>query len=79
MPGDPIRLEPRKIYDKSIISVSSSGVATYSYWLLVECAAEQCEVDVPDAMDWVDFNIVGLQAGSDDRFKIDYGVRDEHE
>jgi hypothetical protein len=48
-------------------------------WLLVECAAEQCEVDVPDAMDWVDFNIVGLQAGSDDRFKIDYGVRDEHE
>jgi hypothetical protein len=76
---EPIRLEPRLTYDRAITHVSDKNVATYSYWLLVECAAEQCEVDVPDAMDWVDFNIVGLQAGSDDRFKIDYGVRDEHE
>ena len=76
---DAIRLEPRSTYDRAITHVSDKNVATYSYWLLVECAAEQCEVDVPDAMDWVDFNIVGLQAGSDDRFKIDYGVRDEHE
>jgi hypothetical protein len=76
---EPIRLEPKLIYDRAITHVSDKNVATYSYWLLVECAAEQCEVDVPDAMDWVDFNIVGLQAGSDDRFKIDYGVRDEHE
>lgn len=76
---DPIRLEPRSMYDRAITHVSDKNIATYSYWLLVECAAEQCEVDVPDAMEWVDFNIVGLQAGSDDRFKIDYGVRDEHE
>ena len=76
---EPIRLEPRLIYDRAITHVSDKNVATYSYWLLVECAAEQCKADVPDAMDWVDFNIVGLQAGSDDRFKIDYGVRHEHE
>lgn len=76
---EPIRLEPRSTYDRAITHLSDKNVATYSYWLLVECAAEQCEVDVPDAMEWVDFNIVGLQAGSDDRFKIDYGVRDEHE
>lgn len=74
-----VRLEPRKIYDRSIISVSSSGVATYSYLLLVECAAEQCELDIPEAMDWVDFNIIGLLDDDNDNFKIDYGTGDEHE
>jgi hypothetical protein len=70
---EPIRLEPRSTYDRAITHVSDENVATYSYWLLVECAAEQCEVDVPDAMDWVDFNIVGMLGSPDRIFEVHYG------
>lgn len=77
---EPIRLEPRSTYDRAITQVSNKNVATYSYWLLVECAEELHSMEgTADAMDWVDFNIVGLLDDNNETFRIDYGVRDEHE
>ena len=77
---EPIRLEPRSAFDRAITQVSSKNVATYSYWLLVECAEELHSTDgAADAMDWVDSNIVNLLDDGNEKFKIDYGVRDEHE
>jgi hypothetical protein len=78
--AEPIRLEPKSAFDRAIIKISSNGVATYSYWILVECAEELHNIDsTPDAMDWVDFNIVGLMGNPNKTFEVDYGDINDNE
>lgn len=67
-----IRIEPREIYDQAIIKESPKGELTYSYWRLIECVMEEWEykdIDEQSAVEWVDYNIVGL-AGMG--FKVSY-------
>jgi hypothetical protein len=78
--AEPIRLEPRSAFDRAITSISSNGMATYSYWLLVECSEKLHEMEcVSDAMDWVDFNIVGMLGSPDRLFEVDYGDINDNE
>lgn len=56
-----IRLEPREAFDPCVVRVMKDGRPVYSWQLLVNACMEFYGLDEYEAMEWVDYNIVGLE------------------
>jgi hypothetical protein len=56
-----IRLEPRSRFDKCIIGYTKARWPIYSWHRLVKACMEEYDFDEYDAVEWVDYNIVGLE------------------
>lgn len=66
-----IKLEPHKVFKKAIVKVGSQGRLTYGYYLLVDLCMDHYELGLDDAVEWVDYNIVGLAING---FNISYNL-----
>jgi len=64
-----IKLEPHTAFKKAIVRTSKDGCITYSYDLLVKVCMDLNDWDEQTAVEWVDYNIVGLAMNG---FKISY-------
>jgi|LakMenEpi03Aug12_release.lakeMendotaPanAssembly.Ray.scaffolds.fasta_scaffold2102422_2 hypothetical protein len=72
-----IRIEPRESYDRAVIGVSKDGRLIYSYWKLIDVTLDlyfedQTQRSIDDAVDWVDYNICGLNDSKGTMFKLSY-------
>lgn len=72
-----IRIEPRKAYDKAVLGKTKDGRLIYSYWRLIEVTLNlyfdgRTQQDMDDAVEWVDYNICGLNDGKETQFKLSY-------
>lgn len=56
-----IKLEPHSKFKKAIVRVSKRGMITYSYDALVDVCMEYYGLDREDGVEWVDYNILGLE------------------
>jgi hypothetical protein len=56
-----IKLEPHKEYSKAIQKVRPNGRLVYNYWKLIEVTQDLYEMSPEDAIEWTDFNILGLE------------------
>jgi hypothetical protein len=63
-----IKLEPHKEFKKAIVKVCR-GRLTYGYYLLIDVCQQHYELEFDDAVEWVDYNIVGLACNG---FNISY-------
>lgn len=74
-PTKGIRIEPREAYDKAILGVTKDGRLIYSYWRLIDISLDlhfDSRDCIDDAVDWVDYNICGLNDGQESQFKLSY-------
>lgn len=60
-PTKGIVLEPKKWFDKCMVSVSRKGHAVYSWDLLVQTVMDKYDLTWYDAAEYVEYNIVGLE------------------
>jgi hypothetical protein len=67
-----IRIEPRKHFDKAIVKVRRDGYITYDYWGLVRVCERLYDFQQDDAIEWVEYNILGLNDGQESQFKVWY-------
>lgn len=77
-----IRIEPRKKYDKAILGRTKDGRLIYSYYRLVEVTIDimyakndslyLTEDETDQAVEWVDYNILGLNDSKETQFKLSY-------
>jgi hypothetical protein len=56
-----IKLEPHKEYSQAIQKVRPSGRLVYNYWKLIEVTQDLYDLSREDAIEWTDFNILGLE------------------
>ena len=56
-----IKLEPHKEFSKAIQRVKPSGRLVYNYWKLIEVCQDLYDLSREDAIEWTDFNILGLE------------------
>lgn len=56
-----IKLEPHKHYAKAIQKVRPSGRLVYNYWKLIDVTQDLYDLSREDAIEWTDFNILGLE------------------
>jgi hypothetical protein len=64
-----IKLEPHKEFKKAIVRRSKKGRITYNYYALIEVCEKIYELSAEDAVEWVDYNILGLAPMG---FGVDY-------
>ena len=63
--------EPKRIYNKAIISRLKDGRNVYSYGQLIDLTMKHfCLGNEDDARDWVDYNM--LPSGDSKKFKIKF-------
>jgi hypothetical protein len=77
-----IRIEPRKQYDKAILGRTKDGRLIYSYYRLVEVTIDimyakndslyLTEDETDQAVEWVEYNILGLNDSKETQFKLSY-------
>jgi hypothetical protein len=67
-----IRLEPKNFYDQAIVRKLKSGKLVYSYYKLIKITMKYYSLSADDAEQWVDYNILGLNDGSNSFFGICY-------
>jgi hypothetical protein len=77
-----IRIEPRKDYDKALLGRTKDGRLIYSYWKLVEVTIDilykknkseyLSEEETDEAVEWVEYNILGLNDSKESQFKVSY-------
>lgn len=72
-----IRIEPAKHFDKAIYKTRRDGYITYDYWGLVEVCQNIYEFDTEDAIEWVEYNILGLNDSNESMFGVEYSVPDD--
>lgn len=88
-----VLFEPRELYDKAVIGITrtpvdgwerdgTSWVVVYDYDALVACTQDGMEnTDVAEcmeeALDWVDYNMVGLWAGDGTPAILSFHEEDE--
>ena len=56
-----IRLEPHDSFKSAILRVNASGLYVYSYNKLVDVCIDLYGFSEEDSIEWVDYNIVGLE------------------
>jgi hypothetical protein len=64
-----IKQDWHKAFKKAIVRKSKDGCITYSYDLLIEVCMELHNWDEQTAVEWVEYNIVGLACNG---FKVSY-------
>jgi hypothetical protein len=67
-----IRIEPRKDFDKAIHKQNREGYITYDYWKLVEVCMRLHKEPMEDAIEWVEYNILGLNDSVETYFGVHY-------
>ena len=67
-----IRIEPAKHYDYAIHKVRKDGYITYDYWKLVEVCMLLHDESMEDAIEWVEYNILGLNDSVETYFGVWY-------
>ena len=67
-----IQIEPRKIFDKAVHKRLRSGYIIYDYFRLIEVCHKLYGGTAEDARDWVEYNILGLNDGSETYFGVHY-------
>lgn len=67
-----IRIEPAKEYDKAIHKVRKDGYIIYDYWELVRVCMRLHNESIDDAIEWVEYNILGLNDSMDTYFGVWY-------
>lgn len=50
-------------FDEAIIGLTSGGLVAYSYEKCVEMVMEDCNIEYIDALEYVEFNVVGSYVG----------------
>lgn len=69
---DYIRIEPAKEYDKAIHRQRRDGYIIYDYWKLVEVCMRLHDESMDDAIEWVEYNILGLNDSDETYFGVHY-------
>ena len=67
-----IRIEPHTQFKKAIHKVRKDGYITYNYWGLVEVCMRLHDENVEDAIEWVEYNILGLNDSKQSLFGVRY-------
>ena len=67
-----IRIEPAKHFDKAIHKVRKDGYITYEYWELVRVCMHLYAFSLDDAIEWTEYNILGLNDGEESLFGVWY-------
>lgn len=67
-----IRIEPAKEYDKAIHKQRRDGYITYDYWELVRVCMRLHGESIEDAIEWVEYNILGLNDSEETYFGVWY-------
>ena len=67
-----IRIEPAKEYDKAIHKQRRDGYITYDYWKLVRVCMRLHGESIEDAIEWVEYNILGLNDSEETYFGVWY-------
>lgn len=67
-----IRIEPAKEYDKAIHKVRKDGYIIYDYWELVRVCMRLHNESIEDAIEWVEYNILGLNDSIETYFGVWY-------
>lgn len=67
-----IRIEPHRSFKKAIHKVRKDGYITYNYWGLVEVCEHIYEMNQEDAIEWVEYNILGLNDSVESLFRVRY-------
>jgi hypothetical protein len=67
-----LRIEPSEYFDKTIHSVRKDGYITYNYWGLVDACERIYDFSQDDAIEWVEYNILGLNDGHESHFGVRY-------
>jgi len=49
--------------DYAIVGVSHSGYYIYDYDRMIQCFIEDSEMTEEEAVEWIDFNVMGVNAG----------------
>lgn len=57
-----IRLEPREDFDKAIVHQYKNGTLVYSYEMLIAVVMEQGVESEEEAIEYIEFNILGLKS-----------------
>lgn len=80
-----IRIEPRRKYDKALIGRTKDGRLHYSYWRLIDVTFEifnpntktkdATQEQFDEAVEWVEYNILGLNDSKESMFKVSYWKR----
>lgn len=56
-----IQIEPHGTFKNSIVGLNKKGQYIYDYDKLVQACMDLYGFEVDDAVEWVDYNIVGLE------------------
>ena len=67
-----IRIEPAKEYDKAIHRKQRDWYIIYDYWKLVEVCMRLHAESMEDAIEWVNYNILGLNDSEETYFRVHY-------
>ena len=67
-----IRIEPAEEYDKAIHRQQRDGYIIYDYWKLVEVCMRLHAESMDDAIEWVEYNILGLNDSDETYFGVHY-------
>jgi hypothetical protein len=67
-----IKIEPHKHFKKAIHKVRRDGYITYDYWGMVEVCEKLYEMNTEDAIEWVEYNILGLNDSNEGMFGVRY-------
>ena len=67
-----IRIEPAEEYDKAIHRQQRDGYIIYNYWKLVEVCMRLHDESMEDAIEWVEYNILGLNDSIETYFGVHY-------
>ena len=67
-----IRIEPHNHFRESIHKTRRDGYITYDYWGMVKVCERIYEMNTEDAIEWVEYNILGLNDGQESMFGVRY-------
>ena len=67
-----IRIEPHRSFKKAIHKVRKDGYIIYDYWKLVEVCMLLHDESMEDAIEWVEYNILGLNDSEETYFGVWY-------
>lgn len=67
-----IRIEPRQHFDKAIHKERKDGYIIYDYWSMVRVCERLYDLNTEDAIEWVEYNILGLNDSIDTYFGVWY-------
>lgn len=67
-----IRIEPHTHFREAIYKTRRDGYITYNYWGMVKVCEKLYEMNTEDAIEWVEYNILGLNDSNEGMFGVRY-------